>query len=110
MSLVSNTTVTEVFLNHSTYLNCSTSLLSKDLSWFHYPLGSETLKAKSVYAYGIIYDAYRDDFRVDIDISNDSKSYNLLILSAKSKYAGIYQCQEEDDTISMQLIVLGKSY
>jgi len=97
----------ETLVNESTYFNCSSSIIAKEIQWNHYPLGAEAHQGKSVYAFGKFYTGYLEGFSLEINSSHGE--YNLVIKSVQPSYAGRYECQDDGGhRSSAQLIVLGK--
>ena len=94
---------TDVKLNHSAYLNCSTDLGPTAIVWYH---GN-----KSVYNGNAILEPYHKRFEIDMNAWNGTYRYNLVIHSVQPGDAGEYICAEDEgvgDEYSVQLIVLGK--
>jgi hypothetical protein len=92
---------TEVKVNDSTYLNCTTSLLANHVQWRH---------GKNYVFTGIaILEPYNDGrFSVEIDIPTGA--CNLVIRSVQPSDAGTYECTEDEGIgqhRTAQLIVLG---
>ena len=97
----------ETLVNESTYFNCSSSIIAKEIQWNHYPLGAEAHERKTVYDFGKFYTGYLEDFSLENNSLHGA--YNLVIKSVKPSYAGRYECQDSGlYRASAQLIVLGK--
>lgn len=99
-------TDTEVLVNRSAYLNCSTSILSQEVTWYRYRVG-DPYRRHDVYDAGVIDRSYRDRFYIDGDKTNGV--FNLVIRRVLLDDAGKYECQDDGgigDKRSAELVVL----
>lgn len=106
-NLIVTPKTTEVLVGDSTFLNCSTSILSAEIHWFHYAAGLNADRS-FVYGYDQFYPPYQGRLRMENDES--SGKYNLIIPSATMEDAGRYECQDDDgrgSKDSADLVVLG---
>lgn len=90
---------TEVMVNDSVYLNCSTSDSSLEIHWQH--------NGKYVYAGGKLFYPYDERFQMR---KCPVGEYNLFIPSAKPEDAGRYECRDKEgsgQSHSIELTVLG---
>lgn len=85
---------TEVHLNQSTYLNCTTGHPSQEVAWYHYRAG-DPYRRISVYDGGIMERAYRQRFRIEGG-QRATGEFNLVIESAQGQDAGRYECQDDE--------------
>lgn len=93
---------TDVKVNHSTYLNCSTDYASTAIFWFH--------GKKYVYTGNTILEPYNERFAINRNTLNGTNIYNLVIHSVQPEDAGEYICAEDEgvgEHHSVQLVVLG---
>ena len=98
---------TEVLLNHSTYFNCSTSILNEQIHWYHFPAGEDQLNY--VYYKGQFNANYADRYSIQVNI--EAEEYNLNIRLVQPGDAGRYMCQDDGGLggqSSAELIVLGR--
>ena len=94
---------TDIKVNHSTYLNCSTDYGPTVIFWFH--------GKNHVYTGGAIFEPYHERFEIDRDAWNGTYIYNLVIHSVQPGDAGEYICAEDEgmgERYSVQLVVLGE--
>ena len=88
-------------VNETTYFNCSTDLVAKDIFWYH--------GANLVYTGGDVYEGY--DKRVKIEVNNATGACNLIIHSVQPSDAGEYKCWEDEgnkEKSAAELVVLGE--
>lgn len=92
---------TEVKINDSTYINCSTSLPADLVQWHH----------GRYYVYtGIAFLEPYNDGRFSVEINTLTGASNLVIRSVQPPDAGKYECLEDEglgERRSAQLIVFG---
>ena len=91
----------------TTFFNCSTTLASSEIHWFHYVVG-DTKDRSFVYGYDQFYSSYLGRFQMEKNVATGS--YNLIITSISIHDAGRYECQDDfgrGDKDSAQLTVLG---
>ena len=96
----------EVQRGGSTYFNCSTSVTSKEVHWFHYPVSST--ERTFVYGFGEFYNPYLGRFAIDKNVTTGE--YNLVITSVVAEDAGKYECQDDAGggmKKSAHLVILG---
>lgn len=105
--LVVKPTDRESLVDELTYFNCSTSVVSQAIQWFHFPLGVSGDR-EIVYGYNQFYGIYKDRFA--IEVNEAAGTYNLVIRSVQVQDAGRYECQDDvgrGAKASARLIVLG---
>ena len=81
----------EVQHGGSTYFNCSTSVTSKEVHWFHYPVSAT--ERSFVYGFEKFYDPYLGRFAMVKNVTTGE--YNLVITSVVAGDAGKYECQDD---------------
>ena len=92
---------TEVKINDSTYVNCSTSIQADLVQWRH---GNNL-----VYTGIDILEPYNDG-RFSVEINASTGASNLVIRSVQPSDAGTYECLEDEgfgEKRTAELIVLG---
>lgn len=94
-------------MEDSTFLNCSTSILSAEIHWFHYAPGLNADRS-FVYGFGQFYPPFQGRFHMEKD--GATGAYNLVIPSVRMEDAGKYECQDDvgrGAKHSADLVVLG---
>lgn len=96
----------EAAIGDRVIFNCSTSLESSEIQWFHYPIKPNP-ERQLVYGYNEVAPNYRSKVRME---KTNNASFSIIIASVTVGDAGKYECQDDygsGDKDSAQLIVLG---
>ena len=97
----------DAVVGQTTFFNCSTTLASAEIHWFHYAIG-DTKDRSFVYGYDQFYSSYIGRFQMEKNAATGS--YNLIISSVTIADAGRFECQDDTgrgDKDSAQFTVLG---
>ena len=106
-NLITKPKDTDAVVGGTAFLNCSTTLVSAEIHWFHYAVG-DTKDRSFVYGYDQFYSRYLGRFQMEKNAATGS--YNLIISSVTIADAGRFECQDDSGRgakYSAQLTVLG---
>lgn len=95
-----------MLVNETTYLNCSTSIHSEQILWYHYRVGEN--QANHLFNGREFNPAYANRYSIEINI--ETGAYNLIVRGVQPRDAGRYVCQDDGGRgrqSPAELIILG---